>query len=88
MSPRLTFGNEAFDAIFCHLGLRTDAEKARFLSVAESSFNRARRGITLPSGQFIAYALHAINTDPRLAALPADQKRFDRLFPIAMEAPA
>jgi hypothetical protein len=84
-SPRLTFGHEAFDEIFRFLDLKTDAEKASFLSIAESSFNRTRRGVTLPGGQFIAYALYAINSDPRLAELPADRKRFDRLFPIAMD---
>lgn len=85
INPRLTFGHEAFDEIFRILDLKTDAAKAEFLSVAESSFNRTRRGVTLPGGQFIAYALYAINTEPRLAALPADRKRFDRLFPIAMD---
>src|SRR5882672_1078358 len=83
VSPRLTFGHEAFDEIFGLLGLRTDAEKASFLCIAESSYNRARRGVTLPGGQFIAYALHAINSDPRLATLPAEHKRFVRLFPVA-----
>ncbi|WP_027340985.1 hypothetical protein [Hamadaea tsunoensis] len=65
------------------LGLRTDAEKARFLGIAESSFNRIRRGVCIPGGQFVASALYAMSTEPRLGQLPADRTRFDRLFTVA-----
>ncbi|NUT33985.1 MAG: hypothetical protein HOV79_13020 [Hamadaea sp.] len=82
--PRLAYNEKAFDEIFDLLGLRTDAQKARFLGIAESSFNRIRRGVCVPGGQFVANALHAVNSDPRLNQLPAERIRFDRLFSVAV----
>jgi len=85
--PRLAYNGKAFDEIFELLGLRTDAEKAKFLGIAESSFNRIRRGVSIPGGQFVASALHAMKTEPRLGTLPDERTRFDRLFTVAVGRP-
>jgi len=82
--PRLAYNGKAFEEIFDLLGLRTDAEKARFLGIAESSFNRIRRGVSVPGGQFVASALYAMTTEPRLGELPADYRGFNRLFTVAV----
>jgi hypothetical protein len=82
--PRLAYNRQAFDEIFDLLGLRTEAQKAKFLGIAESSFNRIRRGVCEPGGQFVASALHAVSTEPRLSRLPAEHTRFDRLFTVAV----
>lgn len=79
-TPRLTYGKSAFKAIFETLDLTTEAEKARFLDIAESSFNRVHRGVMRPGEDFIARTMNAVANEPRLAGHPFAE--FQKLFPI------
>lgn len=78
--PRATYGRDAFDEIFEVLGKRTDAEKAEFLGVAESTYSRTRRRCIRPGEDFIAATMHAVAHEPRLNGHPS--ATFERLFPI------
>lgn len=69
----LSFDPDAFDELTQERGFATDAEKAAFLGVSESQWNRVSRGLTKPGATFIAACVWAFPGTPDV---------FNKLFPI------
>lgn len=78
-------GLPAFDELADILGLGTQAEKAAWLGIAESTFNRVARGITQPGQKFIGCTMEAIADEPRIKDHPA--ATYERLFPKRARVP-
>lgn len=57
---RLRFNVGEWDRIADTLGLKTDADKARFLGVDPSNYHRITRDQTHPSEPFVARTLKAL----------------------------
>lgn len=70
-TPRrqLAFNAAAWEAVADQLGLDTDADRARFLGVEQSSYHRITRGLVRPSGVFVAQVLAALRDNPQLRDL-------------------
>lgn len=85
---RLRFAVDVFDEVATALGLATDADRARFLDVNETTYHRVSRGTNMPSNEFIAAARFAMRQlqeqrvrlyrpDNTIIAIPG----MDELFP-------
>jgi hypothetical protein len=56
---RLRFNVDAWDRLAATIGLRTNAEKARFLGIDESNYSRVTRGETEPGIPFVGRVVRA-----------------------------